>query len=149
MIGALALVALGLWLAISGIAVVIGWINVVFFGACSLLYVRHLADRRRRLVVDDIGVTDNLLGAGCIEWSDIVGTELRYIRRSPLLSLDLRNSSKYVSRMSPFARRLTVANRALGFTDISINLVGLVDDPHEIAQVIIEEVERRASRPAL
>jgi hypothetical protein len=144
MIGSLAFVALGLWLALSGSSVVIGWINVAFFGACSVIYIRHLADRRPRIVVDECGVTDNLLGVGCIEWADVVGAELRFVRGSPILSLELRDPSKYVIRLSPFMRRMTAANKVLGFTEISLSLVGLASDPTAVARVIIERVERRS-----
>ena len=141
---ALAFIALGLWLALSGNSVLVGWLNVAFFGSCATMFVRQLIDRRPRIVVDDAGVTDNTLRVGCIEWGDIRGTELRYVQGNAFLSLDLRDPAKYVSRLSPTMQRLTKTNKALGFTELSVNLAGIKANPEEVAKSISDEVTRRS-----
>jgi len=141
---AIGFVALGLWLVVSGTSVLVGWLNVAFFGLCAVMFARQLADRRPRLVVDDSGITDSTLGVGCIEWGDIVSTELRRIQGNAFLCLELRQPLKYLSRMSPVMREMTQANKALGFTELSVNLTGVQGDPDVIAGLIAGEASRRS-----
>lgn len=141
---AIGFVALGLWLVLAGTSVLVGWVNVAFFGFCAVTFARQLADRRPRIVVDDKGVTDNTLGVGCIEWGDIVSTELRRIPGNTFLCLELRQPSKYLSRMSPVVREMTQANKALAFTELSVNLMGVKGDPDAISDLIAREVSRRS-----
>ena len=136
-------VALGLFLAFVARERIIGWISVLFFGAGIPLLVRQLLDSRPRLVISDEGILDRSLGVGVIPWTEIVGAYVRSISGNDFICLHLRDPSLFTSQFSPARRAMTSANRALGFTDLSINLSGLPVRTEEVFELIMKRCEAR------
>jgi len=77
LIASLAFVASGVFLLLRSPDKWVGWMSIIFFGACALVFVWQLLDARPRLIIDDSGVFDRSLGVGVIPWSQIVGMRNR------------------------------------------------------------------------
>jgi len=89
---------------------VVAWSTIVFFGLCTLIGIRQLADTKPRIIIDDNGVFDSMFGL--IPWQEIegvyitwVGQQARY--RARYVCLQLKNHAKYYSiTKSPWVRRI-------------------------------------------
>jgi hypothetical protein len=141
---ALCFVAAGVLMIASGDALLVGWMSVAFFGACAVVFVWQLLDRRPRIVIDDRGILDRTLRVGVIEWGDVEGAYLRRIQGNPFLCLELRDPEKYTARLSPTLRRVVALNRTLGFTDLSLNLTGVDVAPELVEELVVKELGVRA-----
>jgi hypothetical protein len=60
---ALCFVAGGLLLVLitTGVSRMVGWMNILFFASCALIFARQLADRRPRIEISDRGIEDRTL----------------------------------------------------------------------------------------
>lgn len=125
----LAFVAIGALLVVRTPHAIVGWLNVVFFGAGAATFLWQVVDARPRLVIDERGVFDRTLGVGVIPWSEIVGVEARSMVGTPFVALALRDPSLFTRRLSSAQRVLLRANRAAGFEELNLNLGGLPVDP--------------------
>lgn len=121
-----------LWHDTGLLARVVGWANLVFFGACAAIFLRQLFDRRPRLLIDDAGVTDRTLGIGTIPWNAIVDARLRRVGRQPFIGLTLRDEAAWLARLGPLKRRVAQANRAAGFDAFNLNLSGVRVDAEAV-----------------
>ena len=138
-------VAAGVFLLVAGDdeARWVGIAGIVFFGACALVFLWQLFDRRPRLIIDDIGVFDRTLRVGRIPWDDIEDASLASIQGQAFICLSLRDEAQWVAKLPPLQRRLVGANRALGFSGLNLNLSGVDVDPSAVLALILTEVARR------
>ncbi|MBV8660269.1 MAG: hypothetical protein JO142_20820 [Burkholderiales bacterium] len=118
----------------------VGWMNIVFFGACVPIFVWQLIDSRPRLVINHEGIMDRTLGVGVIPWSEITGAHLRSIQGVCFICLDVRDQEKWVQKLSPVKRSLVSANKALGFTALNLNLSAVSEDPALIHELILKTI---------
>ena len=118
----------------------VGWLCTLLFGACAAFHGWRFFDSRPRLVIDDEGIYDRTLGL--IPWSDIQGAYLRSIHSNDFICLDVRDSDRYLQRMSDVKRALASANAALGFTPISLSLSGIVADSNDILELIVKRMQK-------
>jgi hypothetical protein len=139
---AIGFVVLGLFILTYGKAsdAWIGWMSIVFFGACIPLFAWQLVDSRPRLVLDDQGILDRTLGVGVIPWSEITGAYLRSIQGNNFICLEVRNPEHWLEHLSPIKRLMASANRALGFTALNLNLSGVAADPSQILELILKTI---------
>jgi len=128
--------------------IAVGWLAIVFFGACSIVGVMQIFDSRPRLIIDDQGVLDRTLRCGKIPWSDILDARLQTISDQPFICLDLRDEERYLKAISPTRRALVSANRALGFSAFSLNLSQLDADPHEVFELVSRNIQRTELYPS-
>jgi hypothetical protein len=145
LVGATCFGAAGLLLVMSGAAIAIGWLNVILFGGAAIVFARNVFDTRPRITFDECGILDRTLRVGLIEWADIEDVYLKHSQGQPFLCLKLRNAAKYTARLSPILRRLVVLNRALGFTDLSLNLIGADVDPVQVEELVRKELAVRSN----
>src|SRR5881397_2362895 len=124
----------------------VGWMSIVFFGGCTLVFVWQLFDTRPRLIIDDRGVWDRALKVGVVEWHDISDAYVKHIQGNPFVCIALRDPTKYTRRLSPLLRRMASLNRALGFTELSLNLTGTDLDAEQIRELIVKEMVVRRGR---
>lgn len=138
----LVFVAVGLYLLLKGEAEAawIAWLCIVFFGACAAVFLRQLFDNRPRIVINERGITDRMLGVGLIAWSDIEDAYTASINNNVFICLELRNTDDYLQRLAPLKRKITKANTALGFTPLSLNLSGVQADPDEVLELILLKI---------
>jgi hypothetical protein len=116
----------------------IGGACVLFFGGGALVALRQLFDSRPRLVIDDSGILDSTLGVGTIPWSEILDARVQSIQGNDFICLSVRNPEMWIHSYSPVQRALVSANKALGFTELNINLAGVAADTARIHELILK-----------
>jgi hypothetical protein len=124
----------GIWMVIDGAR--FGWLGILFFGFGNLTFIWQIADPRPRLIIDEQGVSDRMLGVGRIAWSDIQSAYLKSVYGNDFICLKLRNADKYKQKLSQTRRSLAGANRAFGFTDFYLNLSGVDASTDEVIKLI-------------
>jgi len=130
-LSSLAFVSIGLWfIGAFGadhpeglISVVIGWSSIGFFGACGLIIIRRIADRRVIIRIDDHGFKSVLWSDDMIPWRDVVAVHAVAIQGQKMLGIELRDPTDYPGR--GLAGRLAGANHAMtGFDAIWLSTTG-------------------------
>ena len=108
------------------------WAVICFFGAGIPLFIRGILDSRPRLTIDDHGICDRTLGVGAIPWSEITDAYARSIQGNDFICLTVRDPEMWLHRLSPVKQAMVKANRALGFSELNINLSGVDADTAQI-----------------
>jgi hypothetical protein len=90
----------------------LGIVSIVFFGACGLVALKKLFDKRPGLVFNNSGIVDNAssISAGFIPWSEVLGAEIFEIQKQKMLIIKVRNPQEYIARGSSLKRILNKAN---------------------------------------
>ncbi|MGE3175504.1 MAG: STM3941 family protein [Planctomycetota bacterium] len=123
------------------------WSVIALFSGCAMLLLRTALDRRPRLVLDALGITDRTLRCGRIDWRDILDATPMQIARQRFVALELRDPAVYLERLPRLRRLAARGNRALGFGELNLNLQGIAVDAVEFARLICERADReRATR---
>jgi len=149
--GALAFVATGILIIRLGGpgSGFVGWMSIVFFGGCALIFLWRLADNRPRITITDRGIEDRFLKIGVVEWADIADVQLWRQSGSAFIGLALRDEHKYIARLSPLMQRMAALNEKLGYPRLCINLAATNAVPEQIEFVIVEELEFRSRHAAV
>jgi len=137
-----AFVAAGVFILWVGGPRWVGWMNIIFFGAGSLVFLWQIFDSRPRLIIDERGILDRTLGVGVIHWADIEGAYTRSIQGNDFICLQLRNTDQYVRRLSKVKRAMIPANEALGFAPLNINLSGIRGMTDRVLELILKKSEQ-------
>ncbi|RPD47704.1 hypothetical protein DNI29_09670 [Hymenobacter sediminis] len=138
-LGALAFVAMGVFMIVTKGNWGLGLITIVFFGTGAAVGAWQFLDTRPRLRITDEGILDRTLGVGLIPWTDITDAYVRSINQENFVCLQVRDEQAYLSRLSPLKRKLAGANAALGFTPLSINLSGVDLNPEQLLEYILKQ----------
>ncbi|MHC1743251.1 MAG: STM3941 family protein [Syntrophobacteraceae bacterium] len=138
-----AFVAAGVLLVLVSPAKWVGWMNIVFFGACAAVFIWQILDSRPRLTIDESGVNDRTLGLGTIPWEDIEEAYVQSISGNDFICLRLRNADAYFERLSPVKKSMVKANEALGFTPFSLNISGISASTEEVFELVMRMCESR------
>jgi len=126
--GALAFVALGVWLAgILGEPPEpgrewIGWVAIIFFGGCALVAAPRLFDSSEQVKISGAGVYAKQWSEQTIPWHEIIDISVWEFRGQRSLILHLANPERYPS--STLLGKMTGVNRALTGGDVAISLTG-------------------------
>ena len=120
-----------------------GWICILFFGAGIPMFLWQLVDARPRLIIDDRGVFDRMLGVGVIPWSEITGAYVCSIKSADFICLELRDPAPWLQRLSPIKRAMVPANEAMGFTALNLNLTGVSADVRQVHELIVKMAASR------
>jgi hypothetical protein len=162
LIGSLTFVALGLWLVISQPTIhvdsstvdlirlfIAGWLSIIFFGLCTLLSIRKLADNRPGLTINDIGITDNSSGISCgqIHWSDILNISVLKIQRQKFIMLQVKNPEDYINRQtSKFKRKMLKMNFNKFGSPLSISSNGLKISFNDLHKLLVDSYDAAKQR---
>ena len=102
---------------------VLGWLCVLFFGLCSIVYARRLFDMKPHLEINQSGILNRAWSSDTIPWSEIADVTSWSHRRQQCIILHLRNPARYPAR--GFLQNLLAGpNRMLTDGDIAISLTG-------------------------
>lgn len=115
-----------------------GWPAIIFFGAAIPLFVWQIIDRRPRLTIDDLGINDRTMGVGLIPWSEITDAYVRSIGGNNFICLVVRDPEMWVAKFSAAKRAMIKTNKALGFTELNVNLSGTGAQPQEVHELILK-----------
>lgn len=99
-----------------------GWLSVVFFGFCGLMWGKRLFDRREQLRIGPDGIRSALWSDQTIPWSEIVDVTTWSYRGQKTIVLHLRDKTRFPGR--GMAAMFASANRGLTGGDITISLMG-------------------------
>lgn len=114
--------------------------GVFGFGFLVLIYF-GLFDRRPRIVIDEIGIYDRLLGVGKINWEDIKHIRFDSDDKNPLISIKLANtlnSSKIL--VNARNKRFSSIDGDLDFGILSLNLNFTDAEPQKIYAMILKHI---------
>lgn len=118
----------------------VGLSSVIFFGLGFVALLRQAADRRPRIVIDEIGVTDRTLGIGRIDWDDIEAAGRTSVFTNDFICLKISNVEKYTERLPKTSKKLIQINKSLGFSELNLNL-NLVDmKAAEIQEYVMKHI---------
>jgi hypothetical protein len=81
--------------------------------------------RTPRLIIDEIGIYDEDLGVGKIEWSDVTDVHIEHSYGTRFLCLNVKNPGVYLSRMNEQRKKKVLYHRSLGFHRFNIDVRGL------------------------
>jgi hypothetical protein len=140
LIGALIFVAGGLWLAgLFGPSPKpgrewIGWVTALFSGLAGLVLASRLFDREDWLVIDRNGIRWRQWSEATIPWSAIRSWSQYSVRRQKFLCLELKDPSQFPGSGS--GAWLRGINKAIGFGDIALSVVGTDRKFDELAEAV-------------
>jgi hypothetical protein len=120
----------------------IGWVSVVLFGLCGVMWIRRLFDGREQLRIGSAGIHAAHWSDQTIPWSEIVDVTTWSYRGQKAIVLHLRDRNRFPGR--GIAGALASVNRNLTGGDITISLTGTdrrIDDA-------LSSIERFRSRTA-
>lgn len=151
LLGGVVFVVLGIWLAgIAGQPLKpgvewIGWLSILFFGACSILIFTRLFDNRDQIRISSSGLYYRQWSEQTIPWEEMVEISVWQFRRQRFIVLSLVRPDQYPS--TKFTGKMAGANRMLTGGDITVNLTGL-DRGFDEAWAAIEYYRGARRRPA-
>jgi hypothetical protein len=125
----------------STTVIVIGYIGTIIFTGISLALVRMFLDRTPRLILDEGGLFDRTMKTPKIPWNTILSMELKTIRGSSFISLELPDEDERLLAMSPIQRWTALFNRATGFSAFNVNASALPLSAEEIFTLIVAHVK--------
>lgn len=129
LVGGLVFVALGALIAglvgdpIKPGAEWVGWVGMIFFGACVVAIVPQLLDREESLRISSLGLLSRKWSDETIPWSEITAVTVWTYRGNRSIILHLRDAARFPS--ATLLGRLAGANRALTGGDVAISLTGM------------------------
>ena len=143
LLGAIAFVALGIWIASPGMARRVGpwevffgsYVGVPFFAACALSAAHRIVFRRPVVEMDATGITDssNFFGVGHLNWDEVDRAVLYRYHRQPMLGIFPKDLDAFLGRLSAARRSYARINLALGIPPVNISQVVLPMTVAELA----------------
>ncbi len=156
LLGALTFVAIGLWFVIAPPTIensywgnptkiaIAGYASIIFFGLCTIFFIRKLPDNKPGLIIDDLGLVDNSSGlsGGHILWADIENISVIEIHRQKLIMLQVKNPQHYIERQtSLFKRKGMKLNNKIYGTPLSITANGLKISFDNLLTILTEKLQ--------
>jgi hypothetical protein len=120
---------------------IVGCIGVVFFAAASIAVLRIFLDLSPRLILDEDGLFDRTMQTPKIPWNTILSMELRSIRGTTFICLELIDEDERLQALPPLKRLTAAANRSMGFTPFNVNPSALPLSADEIFRLIAAHVK--------
>jgi hypothetical protein len=118
---------------------IIGFAGILFFGFCSIFFVKKLFDNKPGLIINKNGIIDNTSGiaSGLIEWHDIKEIKILEIVRQKIILIIVANPDDYIARQkSAFKRKIMKLNYDHYDTPIQIITNGLKCSHTELFEMI-------------
>jgi hypothetical protein len=143
-LAAIGMTALGGFPALkgTGLAVVVGWVGLVFFGTACVFAVIQLFRRRPSIIIDAEGLYWVRLGKDRIPWTRVARVSISGIQRQRFLCLWLHDEDAYVDSLALARRTVAKANARLGFPAATVTFQGLspgLDDAYRYIQTLVPE----------
>lgn len=118
-----------------------GWAGVCFFSLGFVFLPRQFFKSGPQVVIDARGIEDRRSSLGVIEWSDMETLSVGELHSQKFLSIEVSDLGKYLERLSDAGRIAAQANRALGFSEITLGFSGLSHSADEVMRFIRENFE--------
>ncbi|MEO8635039.1 MAG: hypothetical protein ABI587_07165 [Gemmatimonadales bacterium] len=141
LIAGVVLIAIGLAMMLLANATLAGWIFLLPGGLLALIGTQPGGAPIEAIVVDDMGLSERIIGIGPIPWDQVVRVEAKQIRLMPVIGIYLTDSEVWLARMPVSHKRLV----AIGATELGLPPVFFpairLDVPVER---IVAEINQRA-----
>lgn len=123
----------------GGLLAIIGWFGVLFFGFCTLIYVKQIL-KGTLLVFEKHGFQEytTALRGSFVPWENVTNLSLSRIANQTFVCVEICNAEDYISKLNPLQRRSIIINQALGFATIQINLSLTKETPQQILEKMLE-----------
>lgn len=124
----------------------VGFIAVIFFGACLLYAMKFLMANTPGLIIDNYGITDNTSGisAGFIEWEDITQIVKKNIASSKSIVIYTNKPQKYINRKKNIlSRKALLLNYKISGSPIMIVSNTLKISFEDLEKLISSEFQKR------
>jgi hypothetical protein len=118
-----------------------GCIGVVFSTAVSIAILRIFLDLTPRIILDEDGLFDRTMRTPKIPWHTILSIELRSLRGTTVICLELTDEDDRIQALPPLKRLTVTANRSMGFKTFSVNPSALPLSAEEIFRLIASYVK--------
>jgi hypothetical protein len=115
-----------------------GWAGVCFFSLGFVVLPKQFFKSGPQVVIDGRGIQDRRSNLGLIEWADMESLAAVELHSQKFLSVEVSDLNKYLKRLSGAGRIAAQANRALGFSEITIGFSGLSHSTDEVMHFIRE-----------
>lgn len=102
-----------------------GWFGVCFFGIGFVVIPARFFKSGPQVVIDGRGIEDRRTTMGLIVWEDVTELRVGKIQSTKMLSIEVREPEKYLSKLKPAYRLLAKGNPSVGFSEITIAFTGL------------------------
>ena len=145
-LAALALATVCAWNIRAGTALgtAMGAVGALVFGCFAVYALRQLLRRGPRLLLSRAGFDAADLGLGLVPWSDVAEVQAFGSPQAPFVAFLVPDAERYLGRMGWYPRTMARWLRASGLPWLSVNLIGVDSDAHEVAA--LAERYRRAAR---
>jgi hypothetical protein len=120
---------------------VLGFLGIVFFTVAAIAILRMFLDTSPRLILDEEGLYDRTMRTPKIPWNAIISMEMRTIRGSSFLCLELTDEEARLKALPPLKRLTASANRSMGFSTFVVNPSALPLSAEEIFTLIAAHVK--------
>lgn len=120
----------------------------VFFGFCSLYYIKRAISGKNILVVDENGITDNssLLAFGFIPWKDIDNIYIDSSVGNEFIELVLNNEEYYRKKLHGLKKLAVSANKKMKHQMVCITLNSTGISPKTLLPKIHKMFEQSKSK---
>jgi hypothetical protein len=137
---AVGLVALGVWLIVRDgsdqVSAFFGWVGILFFGGCGLLWImQSIRYRGAVIIIDDDGILDRRVSDKPIPWTAVETVWSMDAQRFVILKLDEAFDRAFPTKA--ITRWTRGANKKLGADGITINPAGLKIGFDALLQAIV------------
>lgn len=137
--GSLMFVVVGYWLASgTGVAPVIGWLSIAFFGSCGIYALWRLVRRTPALIISSDGIIDRATvnAVGLVPWSQIRDVKILSFLNQKFLGVFVADPAAFIARHSMFKRKALQANLSIGGAPVAIPRAGLAMDLEKLETLI-------------
>lgn len=161
-LGAVAFVAVGIWLVQIATSVLlgdaantfdddhpaytlsVGLMSIVFFGPAGLILIRKLFNNAPGLVINSEGILDNstAVAAGFIPWDEITTFLPQTHAGKKFLVVFVRDPDRYANKGGLLKRLMNKANRSLTGSPINISMGTLKIKSDELESIFRENLRR-------
>ena len=116
----------------------IGFISILFFGACFLVIFKKTIENKPALIIDENGITDysTALQVGLVKWNEIKDIQFTTFSRQHFLSIYTYDKDLIINRTNAFQKTMNQMNKKLMDSQINIPYKNLKCDPVQLGEAI-------------
>ncbi|WP_447728060.1 STM3941 family protein [Sphingomonas koreensis] len=122
----------------------VGWIAILFFGACAIVIFRQLFRVEPVMVIDERGILWRRWSDQVIPWSAIVRAEPNSIHYQKFLCLWLDAPERYPPRST--LGKFSGINKGMGFGDLALAMQGTDQSFKRLLKVVDAHLSARDHR---
>jgi|SRR5690625_434302 len=118
--------------------IVVGVVDVAFFGLCLIYYIKEIKENKPVLVISNEGIMDrsSYIGAGLVRWEDIADIDFVHFSGQTFLGIFTHDPELIINRTSSVKRMLNKLNKGLVEAQVNIPVKNLNCPAEELIEQI-------------